>query len=61
MDDQEIKIILENAKTIAMIGISSEKKKGGSKENKKKASKCSDEIYARFWLQSVSNQSFCRR
>ena len=27
MDDQEIKIILENAKTIAMIGISSEKKK----------------------------------
>ena len=27
MDDQEIKVILENAKTIAMIGISSEKKK----------------------------------
>ena len=27
MDDQEIKIILEKAKTIAMIGISSEKKK----------------------------------
>ena len=26
MDDQEIKVILENAKTIAMIGISSEKK-----------------------------------
>ena len=49
MDDQEIKVILENAKTIAMIGISSEKK-GGSKENKKKASKCSDEIYARFWI-----------
>ena len=27
MDDQEIKVILENAKTIAMIGISSEKKR----------------------------------
>ena len=50
MDDQEIKIILENAKTIAMIGISSEKKKRGSKENKKKASKCCDEIHARFWI-----------
>ena len=49
MDDQEIKIILENAKTIAMIGISSEKKRG-SKENKKKASKCCDEIHARFWI-----------
>ena len=56
MDDQEIKVILENAKTIAMIGISSEKKKGGSKENKKKASKCCDEIYARFWIQSNSNK-----
>ena len=27
MDDREIKSILENAKTIAMIGISSEKKR----------------------------------
>ena len=33
MDDQEIKSILENAKTIAMIGISSEKKKGRSKKH----------------------------
>ena len=33
MNDQEIKIILENTKTIAMIGISSEKKKGRSKKN----------------------------
>ena len=34
MNDQEIKIILENTKTIAMIGISSEKKKKGrSKKN----------------------------
>ena len=32
MDDREIKNILENAKTIAMIGISSEKKKGRSKK-----------------------------
>ena len=32
MDDQEIKIILENAKTIAMIGISSEKKKEDPKK-----------------------------
>ena len=39
MDDKEIKIILENAKTIAMIGISS------------------NEIYARFWIQSNSNKS----
>ena len=50
MDDQEIKIILENAQTIAMIGISSEKKKRGSKEKKKKPSKRCDEIYARFWI-----------
>ena len=36
MDDQEIKIILENAKTIAMIGISSEKKKEDPKKIKRK-------------------------
>jgi len=36
MDDQEIKIILENAKTIAMIGISSEKKKEDPKNIKRK-------------------------
>ena len=33
MDDRDIKLILENAKTIAMIGISSEKKKRRSKKN----------------------------
>ena len=58
MDDKEIKIILENAKTIAMIGISSEKKKGRSEKNKKETSKCCNEIYARFWIQSNSNKSF---
>jgi predicted CoA-binding protein len=36
MDDQEIKIILENAKTIAMIGISSEKKGEDPKNLKRK-------------------------
>ena len=36
MDDQEIKVILENAKTIAMIGISSEKKKEDPKKIKRK-------------------------
>ena len=39
MDDQEIKVILENAKTIAMIGISSEKKKKETKKKKKKPTK----------------------
>ena len=34
MDDKEIKIILENAKTIAMIGISSEKKRKIQKKSK---------------------------
>ena len=36
MDDQEIKVILENAKTIAMIGISSEKKKEDPNKIKRK-------------------------
>ena len=36
MDDKEIKIILENAKTIAMIGISSEKNKEDPKKIKRK-------------------------
>ena len=36
MDDKEIKIILENAKTIAIIGISSEKKKEDPKKIKRK-------------------------
>ena len=34
MEDKEIKIILQNAKTIAMIGISSEKKKEDPKKLK---------------------------
>ena len=50
MTDEKIKNILEKSKTIAMIGISSEKKRGRSKKFKKKTCKCSDEIYARFWL-----------
>ena len=36
MEDKEIKIILQNAKTIAMIGISSEKKKEDPKKIKRK-------------------------
>ena len=36
MEDKDIKIILENAKTIAMIGISSEKKKEDPKKIKRK-------------------------
>ena len=36
MDDRDIKLILENAKTIAMIGISSEKKKEDPKKIKRK-------------------------
>ncbi len=52
MTDSEIKVILENSKTIAMIGVSSEKKRRRSKEFKKKARQCSHEIYARFWIQS---------
>ena len=46
MRDEEIKEILKNSKTIAMIGVSTEKKG----EDKKKTSKRSNEIYARFWL-----------
>ena len=36
MDDQEIKVILENTKTIAIIGISSEKKEDDPKKIKRK-------------------------
>ena len=50
MTDDQIKNILEKSKTIAMIGISSEKKGEDPKKFKKKTCKCSDEIYARFWL-----------
>ena len=52
MSDDQIKDILKNSKTIAMVGISSEKKRRRSKEFKKKTCQCSYEIYARFWLQS---------
>ena len=50
MSDDQIKNILKNSKTIAMVGISSEKKRRRSKEFKKKPRQCSYEIYARFWL-----------
>ena len=50
MRDVEIKEILKNSKTIAMIGVSSEKKGEDKKKLKKKTSKRSNEIYARFWL-----------
>ena len=50
MRDEEIKEILSSSKTIAMIGISSEKKKGRSKKYKKKTRKCCDEVHAKFWI-----------
>ena len=52
MNSEDIKKILSNSKTIAMVGVSSEKKRRRSKKFKKKTSKCSYEVYARFWLQS---------
>ena len=55
MNDDEIKKLLQNSKTIAMIGVSSEKKRRRSKKFKKKTRQCCNEIYARFWLQSISN------
>ena len=54
MSDTKIKEILENSKTIAMIGVSSEKKEKIQKILEK-TSKCCNEVYARFWLQSNSN------
>ena len=50
MKDSEIKEILKNSKTIAMVGVSSEKKRRGSKKFKKKTCKCCYEIYARLWI-----------
>ena len=50
MNDNEIKSILRKSKTIAMIGVSSEKKGEDRKNLKKKTSKCCYEIYAKFWL-----------
>tara|TARA_Y100000310_G_C20207860_1_gene589911 strand:- start:202 stop:354 length:153 start_codon:yes stop_codon:yes gene_type:complete len=50
MNDSEIKQILTNAKTIAMIGVNSLKKKRRSKEFEKKTCNNSYEIYAGFWL-----------
>jgi len=52
MSDEQIKNILNNSKTIAMIGISSEKKGEDPNNLKRKPCQCSYEIYARFWLQS---------
>ena len=48
MSDDQIKEILKDSKTIAMIGVSSEKKRRGSEKFKKKTSQCSYEIYAEF-------------
>ena len=50
MEDEKVKEILRNTKTIAMIGVSSEKKGEDRKKFKKKTCQCSYEIYARFWL-----------
>ena len=50
MSDDQIKDILKNSKTIAMIGVSSEKKRRRSKKSKKKTCKCCNEIYAGFWI-----------
>tara|TARA_B100001029_G_scaffold145317_1_gene125585 strand:- start:184 stop:336 length:153 start_codon:yes stop_codon:yes gene_type:complete len=50
MIDTEIKKILENSKTIAMVGVSSEKKGEDKAKFKKKTCKCCYEIYARLWL-----------
>ena len=47
---KEIEEILKNSKTIAMVGVSSLKKKRGSKKLKKKTINDSHEIYARIWL-----------
>mgnify|MGYP001323394326 CR=1 FL=1 len=55
MNDNEIKNILKKSKTIAMIGISSEKKGEDKKKFKKKTCQCRYEIHAGFWLQGVSN------
>ena len=41
MTDSEIKVILENSKTIAMIGVSSEKKGEDPKNLKRKPAFCS--------------------
>ena len=59
MSDDQIKEILKDSKTIAMIGVSSEKKRRRSKKSKKKTSQYCHEIYARFWIQSISCKSFC--
>ena len=46
----EIEKILKNSKTIAMVGVSSLKKKRGSKKLKKKTINHCNEIHARIWL-----------
>ena len=47
---KEIEDILKNSKTIAMIGVSSIKKKRGSKKFKKKTINDCNEVYAGIWL-----------
>ena len=58
---ENIETVLKNSKTIAMIGVSSLKKKRRPKKSKKKAINYSYEIYARFWIQSNSSKPFCKR
>jgi predicted CoA-binding protein len=47
---KEIEQILKNSKTIAMVGVSSLKKKRGSKKLKKKTINDCNEVYAGVWL-----------
>ena len=47
---KEIEQILKNSKTIAMVGVSSLKKKRGSKKLKKKTIDDCNEVYAGIWL-----------
>ena len=47
---KNIENVLKNSKTIAMIGVSSLKKKRRSKKFKKKTVYYCHEIYAGFWL-----------
>ena len=50
MNDKEIKEVLENSKTIAMIGVSSEKKGEDPKNLKRKPANVVMKYMQRFWL-----------
>ena len=52
---QQIKDVLKNSKTVAMVGVSSLKKKRRSKKFKEKAFNHCNEVYARFWLQGYTS------